>query len=150
MAEDTPGEKTIVEELSKLGKQMGDALRAAWESEDRKKLQAEIVEGMQQFGNEVGEAAKKAGESDAAKQLKTQAEKVAGDVKSNEVTGAVRKSMIGGLEVLNQELGKLLERLEAKPAAGTPAEPAAEGPEAPAEAAGPPEPPAEPPASTPV
>jgi hypothetical protein len=122
MSEDNPSEKTIVEELSKLGKQMAEALRTAWESEDRKKLQAEIVEGMQQFGNEVGQAARKANESDTAKQLKTQAEKMAGDVKSSEVTEAVRKSMIGGLEVLNQELGKLLERLETTPATGAPAE----------------------------
>jgi len=104
---------------------MAEALRTAWESEDRKKLQAEIVEGMQQFGNEVGEAAKKANESETAKQLKTQAEKMASDLKSSEVTDAVRKSMIGGLEILNQELGKVLERLETKPATGAPAEAAA-------------------------
>ena len=126
MTEESQSEKTIVEELSKLGKQMADALRAAWESEDRKKLQAEIIEGMQQFGNEVGAAARKAGESDTAKDIKTQAEKVAGDVKSSEVTEAVRKSMIGGLEILNQELGKLLERLDPKQTAGAPAEAAPE------------------------
>jgi hypothetical protein len=140
MAEQTPSEKTIVEELNKLGKQMADALRAAWGSEDRKQLQAEILEGMKQFGNQVGDAAKKAAESDTAKQLKTQAEKVASEVKSSDVTDSVRKSMIEGLEVVNQELGKLLQRLEPKKDPSVPPEPAP-SPESAA--------PAEPPASDP-
>ena len=43
MTEETPRpEKTIADELSRLGKQLSDAAKAAWESEDRKRLQAEI------------------------------------------------------------------------------------------------------------
>ena len=47
--------RSITEELGKLGKQMADAIKAAWESEDRKKLQAEILDGLQKFGDEVAQ-----------------------------------------------------------------------------------------------
>jgi hypothetical protein len=131
--------RSITEELSKLGKQMADAIKAAWESDDRKKLQAEILDGLQKFGDEVTEALDKAGQSETAKDLRVKAEKVATDVRATGVAEDVRKGIIGGLDVINQELGKLVEKLEPKisPADEAPAAPEASAepaaPEAPAE-----------------
>ena len=122
MADETPT-PTITDELSKMGKLVAQAIQAAWESDERKKLEAEVADGLRKFGDEVSAAAKKAGESDTAKQIKTQAEKVAADVQQKDVAGDIRKGLISGLEVINQELGKLVERLEPKKA---PAEPVAE------------------------
>jgi len=120
MADETPT-PTITDELSKMGKLVAQAIQAAWESDERKKLEAEVADGLRKFGDEVSAAAKKAGESDTAKQIKTQAEKVAADVQQKDVAGDIRKGLISGLEVINQELGKLVDRLEPKK------EPAAEG-----------------------
>jgi phage-related protein len=131
MADETPT-PTITDELSKMGKLVAQAIQAAWESEERKKLEAEVVDGLRKFGDEVSAATKKAGESDTAKQIKTQAEKVAADMQQKDVAGDIRKGLISGLEVINVELGKLVERLEPKKAQaeGTAAEGAAETPAA--------------------
>ncbi|MCX6027809.1 MAG: hypothetical protein NT169_00725, partial [Chloroflexi bacterium] len=107
MSEETHVEKNIADELNKLGKQVADAIKAAWESEDRKKLQNEITEGLQKFGDQMTDAAKKAAESDPAKQIKTQAEEVVTKVKESDVTEEVRKGLLGALETVNKELGKL-------------------------------------------
>lgn len=119
---------TITDELSKMGKLVAQAFQSAWESEERKKLEAEFSEGLRKFSDEVTTAAKKASESDAAKQLKVQAEKVAAEVKERDVAEEIRKGLLIGLEAINVELGKLVERLEPKkapePPAETPAEPA--------------------------
>jgi molecular chaperone GrpE (heat shock protein) len=142
MSEGTREEKSISSELTRLGKQVADAINLAWESEDRKKLQAEITTGLESFGVQVGDAMRKASESDAATQIRDQTDKVVAQVRQSDVTGEVRKGLIAGLEVLNKELGKLVERLEVEP---QPAAPSA------AESAGPAEPdtePAEPPAPT--
>jgi phage-related protein len=144
MADETPT-PTITDELSKMGKLVAQAIQAAWESDERKKLEAEVADGLRKFGDEVSAAARKAGESDTAKQIKTQAEKVAADVQQKDVAGDIRKGLISGLEVINQELGKLVERLEPKKAPAEPvAEPEAEAPiaEAAAEPATEPETPA--------
>jgi hypothetical protein len=108
--------RSITEELGKLGKQMADAIKAAWESEDRRKLQTEILDGLQKFGDEVTVALDKAGKSETAQDLRVKAEKVAVDVRASAVAEDVRKGIISGLDVLNAEMTKLVEKLEPKPA----------------------------------
>ncbi len=124
----------ITDELSKMGKLVAQAVQSAWESEERKKLEAEVSEGLRKLSEEMSAAAKKASDSDAAKQIKMQAEKVAAEVKEHDVAEEIRKGLLTGLEAINQELGKLVERLEPKKAPA---------PEPPAEAAGEPATPAE-------
>jgi hypothetical protein len=115
MAEGTEEEKSISGELGKLGKQVADAIDRAWESEDRKKLQLEIAKGLETFGEQVSDAMRKASESEAAKEIREQTDKVVSQVRESDVSGEVRKGLISGLEVLNRELGKLVERLEVPP-----------------------------------
>jgi hypothetical protein len=122
--------RSIVDELSKLGQQMAYAIKTAWESDDRRKLQAEILDGLQKFGEEVTEALDKAGKSETAQDLRVKAERVAADVRASAVAEDVRKGVISGLDVLNTELGKLVEKLEPK---ATAADEAPEASEAPAE-----------------
>jgi hypothetical protein len=136
VAESTGEEKSVSSELSRLGKQVADAINAAWASEDRKKLQADVTAGLESFGDQVSDAMRKASESEAARQVRDQTEKVVAQVREGDVTGEVRKGLIVGLEVLNRELGKLVERLETAPPADSagPVEPAEPGTE-PAQAA---------------
>lgn len=111
----TETERSIADELAKLGQQLATAAKTAWESEERRKLQGEITTGVQRFGQEIGAAVSKATESDQAKELKTRATKMADDVQKTDVVDEVRKGILVGLEAINRELGKLLERLESKP-----------------------------------
>jgi phage-related protein len=111
MADETPT-PTITDELSKMGKLVAQAIQSAWASDERKKLEAEVVDGLRKFGDEFSSAAKKAGDSETAKQIKTQAEKVAADMQQRDIAGDIRKGLISGLEIINQELSKLVERLE--------------------------------------
>jgi len=155
MTEETGEEKSISSELARLGKQVADAINVAWQSEDRKKLQAEVTSGLDSFGAQVSDAMRKASESDAATQIRDETEKVVVQIRESDVTGEVRKGLIAGLEVLNRELGKLVERLEVTPQPSAPvsesagpaetAEPVTE----PAEGANPPaEPPSDPASAT--
>lgn len=142
MSEEPKTEKTIADELNKLGKQVADAIKAAWESDDRKKLQAEITDGLEKFGAQVSEALDHAGKSETAQDFRVKAEKVVTDAREKGVVEDMRKGILTGLDTINKELGKLVEKLETKPAAEAPAAPeAAAEPEAPAEPAAP-EPPA--------
>ena len=135
MSEGNTEEKSISSELARLGKQVAEAISQAWEGEDRKKLQAEVTAGLETFGEQVSDAMRKASESDAANQIRDQTENVVARVRESDVTAEVRKGLISGLEILNRELGKLVERLEVEPQPSAP--PAAEsaGPAEPAEPA---------------
>jgi hypothetical protein len=115
--EESTTQRSIADELAKLGVQLTAAAKTAWDSEERKRLQAEITTGMQKFGQELSTAVTKASESDQAKEFKTKAAKVAEDVQNTDVVEEVRKGLLVGLEAINRELGKMLERLESKPGA---------------------------------
>ena len=112
MSEEVKQERSVSDEINKLGKQFSEVIRAAWESEDRKRVQGEIIEGLQRFGDEVTQALQKVAESDTGKQVTTQTEKVISDVKESGVADDVRKGLLQGLDALNRELTKLSERLE--------------------------------------
>lgn len=112
---DAKSERSIADELARMGAQIAAAAKTAWESEDRKKLQSEITTGVQRFGQEFTTMVTKAADSDQAKEFKTRATKVAEDVQKADVVEEVRKGILVGLEAINRELGKLLERLESKP-----------------------------------
>jgi signal recognition particle GTPase len=117
VAGETPAaDKSIADELARLGKQVADAVKAAWESEDRKKIQADVADGLQKFSQEVSSAFERATESEQAREVRVKAEKVADDIAKSDVVGEVRKGIVSGLEVVNRELSRLLERLETKAA----------------------------------
>ncbi len=116
--------QNIADELEKLGQQLAKTAKAAWESDERKKLQTEITTGVQRFGQELSAAFEKATTSDQAKEVKTRAEKVATDVQRIDVVEEMRKGFLVGLEAINRELGKLLERLESKEGEAEAGEPA--------------------------
>lgn len=123
MAEGTGEEKSVSGELSRLGRQVAEAIGTAWESEDRKRLQTEVTQGLENFGNEVSEALRKASESDAARQVREQTEDVITQIREGDVSEQVRKGLISGLAAINEGLGKLLERLEKPSQPDAPAEP---------------------------
>lgn len=114
-SETTHTERSIADELGRLGAQLAAAAKTAWESDERKRLQGEIVTGVQRAGQELTTAVNKLTESEQAQQVRTRAVKVAEDVQKTDVVEEVRKGILVGLEAINRELGKLLERLESKP-----------------------------------
>jgi len=146
MAEETAEEKSISSELARLGKQVAEAINVAWQSEDRKKLQAEVTSGLDSFGAQVSEAMRKASESEAATQIRDETEKVVAQIREGDVTAEVRKGLIAGLGVLNRELGKLVERLEVTPQPSEPPASESDGSAETAEAVA--EPPSDPAAAT--
>jgi hypothetical protein len=114
VSEEPQAERSIADELAKLGQQLAAAAQKAWDSDERRRLQNEITTGVQRLGQELSGAVGKAADSEQAKELKTRATKVAEDVQKTDVIEEVRKGLLVGLEAINRELGKMLERMEPK------------------------------------
>ena len=109
--EQRPG-TNLSDELTRLVNQVSEAVRLAWESDERKRVQAEISDGIKNFSVQVDEAVRKASASETAKKVKMQAEQVAAKAKEADVVDDMREGLLVGLQALNRELGKLLERLQ--------------------------------------
>ena len=115
MSEEPKVDRNIADELGKLGQQVANAAKAVWESEERRKLQAELTRGVEKFSQELSATLDKAAESEEAKALRVKAEKVVEEVREADVIDEIRKGILSGLEVLNRELGKLVEKLDITP-----------------------------------
>ena len=46
MSEEGKQERSVSDELNKLGQHFSEVIRTTWESEDRKRIQGEIIEGL--------------------------------------------------------------------------------------------------------
>ena len=113
---------TISDELVRLGRQLVEAGRLAWESEDRKRLQTEMAENLRRFGDQIETGIEQARASDTTKQVTEQAQKVAAKVQDAHVVDEVRDSLTVGLTGLNRELSRLIDRLATRtaPTGGAP------------------------------
>ncbi len=134
----------LTEELTRLGNQVAEAVRLAWESDERKRMQAEIAEGMKNFSAQVDEAVRRASESETAKKVRAEAEQAAARARGSDMVDDMREGLLVGLQALNRELGKLLTRLESSSGGAGPVTTGPVPPEAPAPPAGSAVPPAAP------
>ena len=95
--EDPSDAGEVLEELDKLGREIGRGLKEAWESEERKEIETEVSKGIDAAGRELGKLAKDANESEAAKELKKGASAVGREI---------RDGLLSGLRKLNEELDR--------------------------------------------
>lgn len=112
MTESQQPTKQVINELNKMGKKFGEALRTVLSSPQRQEIEEEVREGFQTVVSEINEALAKARTTDVAKDVSQQAEKVVETVKSSKVTADLRQGLLKGLKTLNAELDELLERLQ--------------------------------------
>jgi predicted TIM-barrel fold metal-dependent hydrolase len=115
MSEEPKVDRNIADELGKLGQQVASAAKTVWESEERRKLQTELTRGIEKFSEELSATLDKAAEREEVKELRVKAEKVVEEVREADVIEEIRKGILAGLEVLNRELGKLVEKLDVTP-----------------------------------
>ncbi|OGO31196.1 MAG: hypothetical protein A2136_09845 [Chloroflexi bacterium RBG_16_54_11] len=96
----------IGSQLNELGKNLREALRAAWESEERQMLQQEIEEGLANLRDSLNEAAKDFSASKTGQNLKEDMKDLRERWRSGEVGSRVRTEVTEALRTVNQELQK--------------------------------------------
>jgi len=93
----------IEEELKNLGKQFADTIKTAWNSEEFKKVEAQVRAGVKNFSEEVSNAFSDAKDSKAGQKVGETVNKV----DASEAAQSMKKGLAQGLRWLSQELGKL-------------------------------------------
>ncbi len=106
----------IGSQLNELGKNLREALRAAWESEERQKLQQEIEEGLANLRDSLNEAAKDFSASKTGQDLKEDMKDLRERWQSGEVGSRVRMQVAEALKTVNQELQKATRKNPPPPA----------------------------------
>lgn len=114
----------LAAEFAALGKRFGEAVAAAWNSEERQQLQNDLKDGLNRFTDEVNSAIGKMRETKVSQKVETGVQQAASDVKSGRVGDEVRKGLVTALRGLSDALDRMAQNF-------TPHEaPVAEGPAA--------------------
>lgn len=104
-----------------LGESLAAAIQAAWQNEEVRRQAQEMKSGLEAMVNDVGQAIKETASSPKAQSVKTEAVKAAESVRTagEETVQEVRPHLVSALQTLNDELQKLIGRLQSsKPQPG--------------------------------
>jgi hypothetical protein len=100
----------VVDELRNVGRQFGETLSTAWNSEERRQFESEVREGVSTFTHEVDKTFREFSKSDAAEKAKSEAEGMKSKIDSSDMSDSARTSFAKSLQWFSQELSKLADQ----------------------------------------
>ena len=103
----------LVEEFKRLGRQFGDTVQAAFNSEEARRMETELRAGMRTFADEVERAFREAKESPAATRMKEEATGMKDRVESGDMGRKAQEGVVSGLRWLSAELERLANQFTA-------------------------------------
>jgi hypothetical protein len=112
-------EGDIGDQLNELGKNLRDALRTAWESDERRKLQQDIEVGLASMVSSLNQAATDFSNSQTGQTLKADMKDLNERWKTGEVGSKVRSEIADALRTVNQELQKATQKTPPPPSEKT-------------------------------
>jgi mevalonate kinase len=118
MNENPQAEGDLAEEFRRLGNSLQEALKTAWESEERRSLTKEIQDGLDALGDSVKQAASEFAESSTGQRVKAEVDEFADRVRSGQVTAELREDLLAALMKVSAELEALSAKWT-KPGGGT-------------------------------
>ncbi len=104
--ENKSGSESISDQLNELGKNLKDALQAAWSSDERVKLQKDIEDGLSSLGATLSQAAKDFSSSQTGQTIKDDMKDLQQRWRSGEVGSKVHTEIFDSLRKVNEELQK--------------------------------------------
>lgn len=110
MSEQHQPETDLREEFRKLGESLKQFFNAAWESEERQRIQQEVKDGMQEIGRVLDDFAEEVRTSDVGETIRKEANEFGERVRSGEVEEKTRQAISDALQTLNDELQKASDR----------------------------------------
>lgn len=110
MSEETPGEENLTEEFRRLGKNLVDAARAAWDNPERQRMQGEIERGLSEMRDSMRKEYEYWRESPTGQKVRQDVASLGDKIRESDIENKVRGEMISTLHQLNEELQNLTSR----------------------------------------
>jgi hypothetical protein len=113
MSEDEQSENDLTEEFRKLGKNLAEALRTAWESPERRKFQQEIENGINEMGTSLTKEFGTFMEGPTGQRLKSDVQDLGERFRTGEAQQKARDELLNALRRANSEIQRATERWDA-------------------------------------
>ena len=114
-----PGQE-LLDELTQLADKFATVVRSAWNSDQRKQIETDVRTGLTTMASSIEDGLKQVATSNEAKDLQTKATEVGEKVTSTKFFADVTGALTTGLRALSDQLEKLSNDLQSKPAAPPP------------------------------
>lgn len=124
MTQPQSNEENLTAEFRKLGQNLVDTLRTAWNRPERQKLQSELESGLKELEETLRRETAHLVESPTGQRIKEEVEDLRERIRSGQVEAKARQELLKALQTVNAELQKLLSRLSSS-------QPSDEAPQAP-------------------
>ncbi|MGC8826777.1 MAG: hypothetical protein ACP5TV_07230 [Anaerolineae bacterium] len=103
--------QNLKQELKRLGEQVGEAGRLLWNSPHRRALEDQIQEGLKKVSQEFRTLFDELLSSETAEKVRAKAEETIQTAAGSPIVEDIQEAMTAGLRELNEELEKLLGKL---------------------------------------
>lgn len=130
-AEEKSKSGDVVSEFKKLGRQFAETLEAAWNSDERVRVEADIRQGVHSFVDEVDKVIREAKDSETFQKVKSEASGAKSNIEQTDIGERTRQGIVQGLSWMSDELAKLAQQFQ--PPEKSPEDVAGEEPAAPHE-----------------
>ena len=100
----------VVDELRDLGRQFGETITTAWNSEERKQFESEVREGIGTFFGEVDKAFQGLKSSSTGQRAQEGAEKVKDSVDASDAADTAKSSLAQALRWFGNDMSKLADQ----------------------------------------
>lgn len=101
---------SISEEFRRLGENLIDTLRAAWDSPERKRLHQEVSDGLDELAKTIRMEVDTFEESPTGQRLRADVEDLRQSIRTGEIETKLRQEMLSALRLVNDELHKASEK----------------------------------------
>ena len=103
-------DEDLTNEFRVLGLTLVEAIRTAWESPERRRLQQEIETGLNELGTTLRQESETFRESPTGQRLKNEFTDLQDRIRSGEAETRLRQELIAALRTMNNELKKATDR----------------------------------------
>lgn len=100
----------VVEEFKNLGRQFAETIQAAWNSEERVRVETEIRQGVHSFVDEVDKVIRQAKSSETSEKIMSDAGNMKSRAENSDIGVKTRTGIVQGLTWLSEEFGKLAQQ----------------------------------------
>lgn len=100
-------EPDLAAEMKNLGRQFADALRAAWNSQERQKIETEVREGLDVFVTELEKGFRELRDGQTTQKAKQEVSQMKEKVDGAELGRKAKNAMAEGLRWLSEEFNNL-------------------------------------------
>jgi hypothetical protein len=114
MSDNPRPENNLEDEFQVLGKNLVAAIRAVWDTPERKRVQEDLITGLNGLGSTLKQEADNFTSSPAGQQIRNGVEHVGERLRSAETQEKVRQELLNALKAANNELQKVIERWSAR------------------------------------